>query len=56
MEKLLQTMVESRDILYKAFKEAELTADEGGLAYAEGVLEGVDLMIDLVKLELGYKD
>lgn len=49
MQELLKKMWEIRRSAYGAYREAELTAEEKGLAHASGVLEGIDIMIELVK-------
>lgn len=49
MQELLKKMQEERDRAYRAYREAELTEDEKGLYYLDGVLSGMDLIIKLVK-------
>lgn len=49
MQELLKKMQDRRDAYYRAYREAELTENEAGLAHAEGVLDGMDIMINLVK-------
>jgi hypothetical protein len=49
MEELLKKMQEIREQAYKAWREAEQTAEEESLAYASGIVEGMDIMITLVK-------
>lgn len=49
MQELLKKMQETRERAYRAYMEAELTADEAGLAHTAGILEGMDIMITLVK-------
>jgi len=49
MQELLKQMQESREIAYRSYREAELAEDEGGVAFASGVVEGIDRMINLVK-------
>ena len=49
MQELLKKMQEDREIAYKVYREAELTEDEAGLAYADGVLSGIDRMIKIVQ-------
>ena len=56
MENLLKKMQDRRDASYRAYREAELTEDEAGLAHAEGVLDGMDIMINLVKEALEHDD
>ena len=49
MQELLKKMWEIRASVYMAHREAELTADDKGLAHTEGILAGMDTMIELVK-------
>ena len=49
MQELLRNMQEKRDSAYRVYREAELTENEEGLAHADGVLDGMDIMINLVK-------
>lgn len=49
MQELLKQIQEAREQAYRAYMEAELTADEAGLAHTEGILEGMDIMINLVQ-------
>ena len=56
MENLLKKMQEKRDSAYRVYREAELTENEAGLAHAEGVLDGMDIMINLVKEALEHDD
>jgi hypothetical protein len=49
MQELLRNMQEKRDSAYRVYREAELTENEAGLAHSEGVLDGMDIMINLVK-------
>lgn len=49
MQELLKKMQEKRDSAYRVYREAELIENEAGLAHAEGVLDGMDIMINLVK-------
>ena len=51
MENLLKKMQDRR-----AYREAELTENEAGLAHADGVLDGMDIMINLVKEALEHDD
>lgn len=49
MQELLKKMQEDRESAYRVYREAELTEDEKGLAYADGVLDGINRMIKLVE-------
>jgi hypothetical protein len=49
MQELLKQMQESRETAYRSYRWAELTEDEGGVAFASGVVAGIDRMINLVK-------
>lgn len=49
MQELLKMMYEIRESAYGAYREVELTADEKGVAHADGMLAGMDIMIELVK-------
>lgn len=49
MQELLKQMQESRDSAYRSYKELELVDDERCVAYASGILEGINMMIKLVK-------
>ena len=55
MQDLLTEIQELRETAYRSYKEAELTEDEKGLAYAEGILSGIDMVIDLVNNYTGGK-
>ena len=48
-KELSKKMQEERDRAYRAYREAELTADAKGLSYFDGVLSGMDIIIKLVK-------
>ena len=48
-KELLKKMQEERDSAYRVYREAELTEDEKGLAHIDGIIEGMDIMINLVK-------
>ncbi len=48
MEELLKKMLERKELAYKSYMSSELTEDEIGVAYAEGVLDGMQLIIDLI--------
>lgn len=56
MENLLKKMQDRRDTAYRVYREAELTENEVGLAHADGVLDGMDSMINLVKEALEHDD
>lgn len=47
MEEILKLMQERKRTAYNAYREAELTEDN--LSYSFGILDGMDMMIDLVK-------
>ena len=49
MEELLNIMQVQRETAYKLYREEELTGTEKSLAYIDGVLDGIDSMIALVK-------
>lgn len=49
MQELLKKMQEERESAYRVYREAELTEDEKGLAYVDGVLDGINRMIKLVE-------
>ena len=51
-KELLKKMQEERDSAYRVFREAELTEDEKYLAYVDGVLSGINRMIDIVQKSL----
>ena len=55
MEELLDKMLELRESAYKVYREGELTGTETSVAYADGVLEGIDMMMNLVKDQLEEK-
>jgi hypothetical protein len=49
MKKLIEKLEEEREIAYRAYREAELTADEKSLAHISGIVEGMDIIINLIK-------
>ena len=49
MQELLRNMQEKRDSAYRVYREAEITENEAVLSHADGVLDGIDMMIELVK-------
>ena len=49
MRELLKQMQESREQAYRTYREAEITEEATGLAYAEGLIDGIEQMITLVK-------
>lgn len=48
-KELFEKMQKERDRAYRVYREAELTEDEKGLYYLDGVLSGMDIIIKLVK-------
>ena len=55
MKELLLEIQELRETAYRACKEAELVATDIGVAYADGVLSGIDMVINLVNNYTGGK-
>lgn len=55
MQELLLEIQELRERAYRVYKEAELTESEKGLANAEGILSGIDMVIELVNNYTGGK-
>lgn len=51
IEELLEKMQKKKELMYKVYREAELTESEMELAHIDGILEGMDIMINLVKEE-----
>ena len=50
-EELLEKMQKKKELMYKVYREAELTESEMELAHIDGILEGITMMINLVKEE-----
>ena len=55
MQELLREIQELKWRASITYMEAELTADESELAHAEGVLSGIDMVLDLVNNYTGGK-
>ena len=56
MQELLMKLQELKGRASVSYMEAELNAEESELAYAEGVLEGIDMAIKLVQDTIGGKE
>lgn len=48
-EELVKKMQEERERAYRTYREAELNEEETKLVLIAGILEGMDIMIDLIE-------
>ena len=49
MEELLKQLQERKERAYRTYRELELTGGEIDLAYTGGLLDGMQIIIDIVK-------
>ena len=56
MQELLMEIQELKGRASITYMEAELTADESELAHAEGVVDGIDMVIKLIQDIIGGKE
>lgn len=49
MQELLDGLQELIETAHTVYKDAQLTEDESGLAHAEGVLDGLNMVLTLIK-------